>query len=130
MTVYLDTSAAAKLVKEESESAALAEWMQQPDVRASLVSSFFLHTELHCAAARRAGDFPVDAVRTVLSAVELVDVERADLVAAATLPGRLRSADAIHLATSVRVAADTMVVYDEELAAAARSVGLRVVAPS
>lgn len=52
-----------------------------------------------------------------------------DLTTAPLLPGRLRSADAIHLATALRVGARAMVVYDTELSAAAALAGIRVHSP-
>ena len=127
MTVaYLDTSAAMKLVVEESESAALAAELSQQTRR--LAASWLLHTELHCAAGRNPALIAIDAIQTVLDAVTLVDVTRGDLLAAGTHTP-LRSNDAIHLAMALRIGADELVTYDEELARAATSAGIRVVAP-
>jgi predicted nucleic acid-binding protein len=89
-----------------------------------------LHTELHCAANRRPEHIRHDAVADVLSAVALIDLESGDLTTAPLLPGRLRSADAIHLAAALRVDARAMAVYDAELSAAARTAGLRVLSPA
>ncbi|MFT3714750.1 MAG: PIN domain-containing protein [Gordonia sp. (in: high G+C Gram-positive bacteria)] len=41
----------------------------------------------------------------------------------------LRSNDAIHLATALRLGVDEMLTYDEELGRAASAAGIRVVAP-
>lgn len=86
-----------------------------------------LYTELHCTAHRRG--FPGEPVNTVLGAINLVDVARSDLMYAAALPGRLRSADAIHLAVAIRLQSDVMVAYDAELLAAAVEAGLNVLSP-
>ena len=59
----------------------------------------------------------------------LVDVDRDDLVRAATSEWGLRSGDAIHLATALRVEADELVTYDAQMTAAAARTGLRVSAP-
>lgn len=128
----MDTSAAMKLVVEEPESVALANRLQQArsSGRDTLVSSLLLHTELHCAANRRPEDVPRETVRRVLSTIALVDVEGADLVTAPLLPGALGSADAIHLATALRVDARAMLVYDAELAAAAATAGIEVLSPA
>ncbi|MHB8295111.1 MAG: type II toxin-antitoxin system VapC family toxin [Acidimicrobiales bacterium] len=128
----MDTSAAMKLVVEEGESAALAERLEQVRAAAQhvLVSSLLLHTELHCAANRRPEQVPRGTVADVLSTVALVDVGRSDLTTAPLLPGRLRSSDAIHLATALRVGAQEMAVYDVALASAARLAGLYVVSPA
>ena len=131
MIIYVDTSAAMKLVVEEAESAALADFLETarrgPD---TLVASLLLHTELHCAANRRPESIRHEIITDMLSAVALVDLESGDLTTAPLLPGRLRSADAIHLATALRVDARAMAVYDAELAAAARTAGLRVLSPA
>ena len=131
MIIYVDTSAAMKLLVEEAESAALAEYLETARQGSdTLIASLLLHTELHCAANRRPENVRHDAVTDVLSAVALVDLESGDLTTAPLLPGRLRSADAIHLATALRVDARAMAVYDTELAAAARTAGLRVLSPA
>lgn len=128
MTVaYLDTSAAMKLLVDENESEALADELANSSRR--LVASWLLHTELHCAAGRNPAIISQSAITTVLDAVTLVDVTRGDLLSAGThVP--LRSNDAIHLATALRVGVDELVTYDEELAGAARSAGISVVAPA
>lgn len=124
---YLDTSAAMKLVIEEAETNALLDHLEaDPDL--VLVSSWLLHTELHCASGRRPQDVPEETVREVLDPVELADVTRRDLISA----GRhtpLRSNDAIHLAVALRVDADELLTYDAELGEAARRLGLTVTAP-
>lgn len=65
----------------------------------------------------------------MVDAVSLVDVTRGDLLAAGT-HAPLRTNDAIHLATALRIGADEIVTYDGELARAAASAGIQVVAPA
>jgi uncharacterized protein len=128
--VYVDTSAAMKLLVEEKESAVLADDLQRRSEDGdTLVASLLLHTELHCAANRRAERLEHESVSQVLSAIALVDVESGDLTTAPLLPGRLRSADAVHLATALRLNARAMVVYDSELRAASRTAGIDVLSP-
>lgn len=132
MIGYLDTSAALKLVISEPETRALSGYLQH-EARSSalsVVAAWLLHTELHCAANRRPEYVDATQVRGVLEVVDLVDVERADLIAAGSSPYRLRSSDAIHLAVALRVGADAIISYDEELQDAARDAGLTVVAPA
>lgn len=130
MIVYVDTSAAMKLLVEEKESAVLADHLQRrAEDNDTLVASLLLHTELHCAANRRPEHIEHDSVSEVLSAIALVDIENGDLTTAPLLPGRLRSADAIHLATALRLNARAMVVYDGELRAASRTAGIETVSP-
>jgi predicted nucleic acid-binding protein len=45
------------------------------------------------------------------------------------LPGRLRSADAIHLATALGLNARAMAVYDRELISSARIAGIDPISP-
>ena len=130
MIVYVDTSAAIKLLVEEPESAALASHLEAVrHGQDTLVASLLLHTELHCAANRRQEHIDRDAVARVLSVIGLIDVESGDLTTAPLLPGRLRSADAIHLATALRVNARAMVAYDGELSSAAKTAGISVLSP-
>ncbi|MGH2880216.1 MAG: type II toxin-antitoxin system VapC family toxin [Solirubrobacteraceae bacterium] len=124
---YLDTSAAMKLVIDEPQSEALSAELAERDDR-RLVSSWLLHTEMHCAAGRHPQDLDIDAVRTVLDSVSLVDLTRGDLLAAGT-HAPLRSNDAIHLAVALRVGADEIVTYDGELIERASAAGLAVLSP-
>ncbi|MGP4032893.1 type II toxin-antitoxin system VapC family toxin [Pseudarthrobacter sp. 1C304] len=128
MIVYVDTSAALKLVLEEPESAAAAGYLSEAARRGDLlVASMLLYTELHCAGHRRG--LPSALITTVLDGINLVDVARADLMYAAAVPGKLRSADAIHLATAVRLQTNVLVAYDVELVTAATDAGLRTQSP-
>ena len=123
MIIYVDTSAVLKLVVEESESSAAAEYLSTTAGQGDkLAASMLLYTELHCAAHRRG--IPSQLVNDVLGGINLLDLARSDLMYAAALPGGLRSADAIHLAAAIRVQADVMVAYDAELLAAAVDAGL------
>lgn len=130
MIVYVDTSAAMKLLVEEKESAELADQLERYRARGdTLAASLLLHTELHCAANRRPEYIARESVSAVLSAIALVDFESSDLIMAPLLPGRLCSADAIHLATALRLNARAMVVYDNELISAVRTAGIEAVSP-
>jgi hypothetical protein len=124
---YLDTSAAMKLVLDEPQSEALAAELAGGEDR-RLVSSWLLHTEMHCAAGRHPEDVDLDAVRAVLDTVDLIDLTRGDMLAAGT-HAPLRSNDAVHLAVALRVGADEIVTYDAGLAGSARAAGVSVLAP-
>jgi predicted nucleic acid-binding protein len=129
---YVDTSAAMNLLVEEAESDALSAFLQSTAERrdqSTLVASWLLHTELHCAANRHPDDVDAESVGILLETVSLIDVTRGDLLTAGALPGRLRSNDAIHLAVALRVGADAMLSYDDELANAAAATGLSVQQP-
>lgn len=128
MTVYLDTSAAAKLMVEESESARLAAFLDGLDAGEDILSSALLETELRRFATRL--DLDQSAVTDLLGRVGLVEPDRSLFHEAGLLPGRhLRSLDALHLATAIRVDATALVAYDHRLLAAARSLGLSALSP-
>jgi predicted nucleic acid-binding protein len=127
LTVYLDTSAAAKLLIRESESSALQDHLDRlsPGVP---ISSALLETEL-----RRFGlrfDLSQAAISDLLDRVDLVEPDRSLFTEAGLLPGPdLRSLDALHVATALRVDAAVVIAYDHRLQQAARAVGLATTAP-
>ena len=124
---YFDASAAMKILVEEAESAALREHLERT-ADDDLAASWLLHTELHCAAGRHPDRISRAAVTSLLEAVDLVELTRGDLVAAG-MHAPLRAGDAVHLAVAVRIGADALLTYDDELAAAAAAAGLDVRAP-
>jgi uncharacterized protein len=129
VSIYLDTSAAAKLLVDEAESAALAVWLDEVRAEQDLVSSALLETELRRLAVRLGLD--QSAVSDLLARIDLVDPPRSLFHEAGLFPGaRLRSLDALHLATALRVDADTIVAYDARLLDAARSLGVGVHSPT
>jgi predicted nucleic acid-binding protein len=127
-TAYLDSSALVKLVIEESESAALRRWIEQP---AFLATCALARTEV-VRAVQPAGQAAVDRGRDVLRRLEIVRLDD-DLLDAAALiaPPTLRSLDAIHLAAALRLGEDlsAIVTYDNRMAVAAAARGLIVVSP-
>lgn len=124
---YLDTSAALKLVVEESESDALAQSIdhEQPD----LVACWLLETELR-RAAQRGEHLTQQIVSEFLEGVGLYEVPASLFREAGVLPGpHLRSLDALHLAAAIRIGVDRVITYDARLKDGARSLGLNVFAP-
>jgi len=123
---YLDTSAAAKLLVEEAESAPLASWADGADPR--LVATHLLETELRRFAGRYG--LPQADVSAILARVDLHDLPPSVYREAGLLPGlALRSLDALHLASSIRLDVEALVTYDVRLTRAAEEMGLRVHAP-
>ena len=126
-SVYIDTSAAAKLLVEEAESEALAEWIDVSGVQ--LVATHLLETELRRVAVR--DGLPQLDVSEILRRIDLHDVPASLYREAGLLPGAtLRSLDALHLAAALRLDVAAVMTYDERFAEAATSVGIHVVAPS
>ncbi|MBA3619104.1 MAG: type II toxin-antitoxin system VapC family toxin [Acidothermales bacterium] len=129
MTVYLETSAAAKLLVEEAQSASLAAYLDHLGDDARIVSSVLLETELRRLAVREG--LPQDSVTHLLDRVDLFEPDRALFHQAGILPGpRLRTLDALHVAAALRAEAAAFVCYDQRQREAAKSVGLRLLAPA
>lgn len=129
MTTYVETSAVARLLVEEAESAALADHLDALAAQdVALRSGLLLETELRRLATRVG--VPQDLVSDVLDRFDLVEPDRGVYRDAGLLPGRrLRSLDALHVATALRSECRTMITYDDRQAEAARAAGLRVTAP-
>ncbi|MGH3835805.1 MAG: PIN domain-containing protein [Pseudonocardiaceae bacterium] len=129
MILYIETSAAAKLLVDEPASSRLAVRLDSAVAEDdALISSILLETELRRLAVRV--DLPQVAVTHLLERFDLVETDRSLYWEAGLLPGRhLRSLDALHLAAALRVSADVMVTYDRRQADAADAAGLPVLAP-
>jgi len=126
--VYLDTSAAVKLVVTETESQPLERFLAG---QRSRLSSRVMVVELVRAVARRSPG-SMDQARSVLQLLEFVELSRDLAERAGDLePAGLRSLDAIHLASALAVGdeLDAFVTYDARQAGAARSLGLTVESP-
>ena len=130
MRHYVDTSAAAKLLVEETESAALAAFLDQALADGDTVgSSLLLETELRRLAIRLA--ISQEHVTLVLERLELLMPDGDVFRTAGLLPGSsLRSLDALHVAAALRWGADGVVTYHERQAVAVRAVGLSIAAPT
>jgi predicted nucleic acid-binding protein len=125
--VYIDTSAAVKLLVEEAESAALAEYLDQQELET--FACLLLETELRRFAVRH--DIPQAEVTAILDAISLYDMPHSLYYEAGILAGRnLRSLDALHLAAAVRLGAHAMLCYDDRLMNSAEELGLEVLAIS
>jgi uncharacterized protein len=122
---YLDTSAAVKLLVEEPESVALAQYLDQPNVET--VACLLLETELRRFAVRHA--IPQQELTAILDTISLYDMPHSLYYEAGILPGRhIRSLDALHLVAAVRLEADVIVSYDNRLQEAAAELGLEILA--
>jgi uncharacterized protein len=76
------------------------------------------------------GGLGAQLARAVLDGVEIVELDRSLLEAAVSYASsRVRTLDAIHLASALRVGARQMLVYDLRLAEAAAGAGLEVISP-
>lgn len=127
-SIYLDSAAVVKLVHAENETDALRDWLDER-IDSSWTSSALLEVEAFRALVRNA---PAAAARlhAVLDLVHLVDLDVGIRILAQTVrPATVRSLDAIHLATALRVRPASFVTYDKRLADAAQNAGLSVEMP-
>ena len=129
--IYLDSAAIVKLVHAESESQALRAWL---DERAEVgwVSSVLAEIESSRALARHAPE-AITRLQLVLDLMDLVELDAGTRILAQTVkPATVRSLDAIHLATALRIHPQltSFVTYDKRLADAARAAGLTVDLPA
>ena len=125
---YLDASALLKLVVEEPQSAALRVALGSWPRRAS---SRIVVVEVVRAARRRALSAERLALRLLANIALLEDDNRLLASAALSEPADLRTLDAIHLASALRLRRNlaAFVSYDERQLAAAAAAGLPVASP-
>ena len=126
---YLDASALTKLVLPERESPAVEQLIAGLDIVSSEIASIEVRRAL-----LRLGASPklAERARIVLAGVVFLSIDSLIVQRAASIaPGALKTLDAIHLATALRLAPDRVlfVGYDKRLNAAARQHGLDVNAP-
>jgi predicted nucleic acid-binding protein len=129
--IYLDSSALLKLLHDEAESAALADWLA-PRTGTPVVSSELAKVEV-VRASRRINPATLPDAAALLAGLDLIPLSSAVIDAAADVGGTtLRSLDAIHLASALSIRADlsAFVAYDQRLAEAASTAGLEALAPT
>ena len=125
--VYVDTSAAASLLKAEPHSTALKEWLVNSSC--ALISSALLETELR-RVALKAGESQTRA-SDILSRIDQVLLDQPILRSAGLLKGPfLRSLDAIHIQTALTIGAGGVLTYDKRMAEAAEYFGMEVHSPA
>ncbi len=127
---YIDTSAALKLIAEESHSHAFAEFYDR-NAGTPWVSSALLRVELIRAVGRTRPALLPDA-RALLPAFDYIAIDEQVMDAAMVEPDRsLRSLDAIHLASARQLGSDLsgLATYDIRLALAASAQGIPVIDP-
>jgi len=128
--IYLDSSALVKLVIDESESAELERWIGAPEP-GQLVSSDLARVEV-ARACRRGHHQAISAARDLLAGLDLLPLTFTLLGEAAEVGDpRLRTLDAVHLASALSIREDlsAFVAYDSRLSDAAAAAGLPCVAP-
>ena len=130
MMLYVDSSAFARAISCREDGVGVrALFADHPN---ELISSTLLDVEVGRAIAR-SGEDHSPLVAALLATVQRVDISRGIISSAAqaALGSKLRSLDAIHLATALAVPeAVTVVTYDRRLAEACLSAGVATLAPA
>ncbi len=131
--IYLDSSAVIKLVRQETGTRELLDWLaSQPD--STLVCSVLVEVEVP-RALRRYAPSALSQVPRVLAGLYLVAIDDTIRATAASYAEpTFRSLDAIHLATAEVMATlgdplDAFVAYDRRLLTAAAVRGIPTVSP-
>jgi predicted nucleic acid-binding protein len=128
--IYLDSSALLKLLHDEAESAALADWLGGR-TGTPIVSSELAKVEV-VRACRRINPATLSEAAALLAGLDLIPLSSAVLDQAADVgETTLRSLDAIHLASALSIQAEltAFVAYDHRLAEAASAADLQLLAP-
>ncbi|WP_447003785.1 type II toxin-antitoxin system VapC family toxin [Saccharothrix isguenensis] len=127
--IYLDTSALVKLVLSEPETLALNAWVNARS-EVPRISSSLARVEL-VRAVRAEGDAAIRQATLILVELDEMPMTTDLLDAAGALAFPLRSLDAIHLASALRIRThlDTFVAYDKRLLTAADEMGLPTASP-
>ena len=128
-TLYLDSSALVKLIRNESETEALEAEIGDDRIATSVVGGIELRRALERESPEGTAHERWIRVTERLDVIAVTPVtgEHAGTVP----PPRLRTLDAIHLATALLLQPelDAFVVYDRKLADAAAALGLPVASP-
>lgn len=136
--IYLDSAAAVKLVHAEADSAALQNFLDER-LTIEWVSSSIMEIETYRALVQATGpaDMPgvINQFHALLDLIVRIEIDSGIRILAQTVtPPSVRSLDAIHLATALRLRDQgrltTFVTYDKRLAEAASTTGLPVDIPT
>lgn len=124
---YFDSSAIVKLIREERESLALVDYLDEP-----IESSTSVLSAVEVSRALRKSRIDQGEIDDAMRGFFLLSLDT-DVQEQASRVGTsgLRSLDAIHLASALLIEDEALdfITYDDRLAAVAREYGLRVVQP-
>ena len=129
--IYLDSSAVVKLCRVEPQTAALTGWLGSQSREVVRLSSALARIE-SARALLRVDPRSLANLPMVLAGMATMAIDEPVVVAAAAFTDPLlRSLDAIHLASALRLAPEitAFVTYDKRLANAAQGFGLPVLTP-
>jgi predicted nucleic acid-binding protein len=124
MIVYVESSAAAPLIKEEAASERMREVLASlEDEGHLLVTSRLTETELRRMSLRE--DIPQTLVSGLLQNFDVIEPSAAHYHQAGVLqPRSLRSLDALHVSVALSIDAQVMVSLDERIERACNEIGM------
>lgn len=127
--IYVDSSAVLKRIFAESGGPLVEQTLLQRSRSGDVVATSSLTWIETARAVLRSGIGDVDTmVEQALAGVAELALGDAVLQRARRIgPSTLRSLDAIHLASVLTVGADTVLTFDERLASAANSIGVKAI---
>lgn len=123
--IYIDTSTFIRSALRQDTTGAATR--QQDIVRsegAELISSQLLELEARRAQIRMRRNWAE--VSQALGAVQLVEVEKADFTLAFNIDAPIKSLDALHLASCMKVGADALITADKNMRQVAVHLGIDV----
>jgi predicted nucleic acid-binding protein len=129
--IYLDSSAVVKLCHVEPETAALTGWLNAQSRETVRISSALARIEV-ARALLRVDPRALANLPLVLAGMATIAIDEPVVAAAAAFTEPLlRSLDAIHLASALRLGPEltSFVTYDKRLATISAGFGLPVLAP-
>lgn len=132
MSLYLDTSAAIKLIFAEKESQALRKAINGDLITSTLTQLELLRT-IDRLSSKDNLEIATQTAHAKLKGFALINLDSSVITFASSFQGLpyLKSLDAIHLASAMLVKSEitTFITYDKQLARAATTMGFDVAAP-
>lgn len=130
--IYLDTSALAKLIVQEAESADLRRWLAGADDRDHVTSAVGRVELMRTALRSGHTEIVANAQRILDEDLDILAITDEVIEAAETIgPDSLRSLDAIHLASAAQLAdaLTTVVAYDHRFIEGCRNLDFPIQSP-
>lgn len=131
MRIYIDTSAALKVLTTEEHTSACTDFFNTAwEKGGTLLASKWLEAEMRSIARRHLTNIAPSTITSFLGlCTRVADTDDA-LATLVHANWTLRSADGLHLALALTHNADAILTYDKELVTVAHSRGLQTISPA
>ncbi|MBR5951046.1 MAG: type II toxin-antitoxin system VapC family toxin [Actinomycetaceae bacterium] len=131
MRIYIDTSAALKVLTTEEHTSACTDFFNTAwESGDTLLASTWLEAEMRSIARRYLTNITPSAIASFLSLCTRVGDTDDALATLVRANWTLRSGDGLHLALALTHNADAILTYDKELVTVAHSHGLQTISPA